>query len=47
VNTLVKPALMTFVAGLRAAIYVWIPLLIALAGGRAWRDLPLDLALAD
>jgi len=35
VNTLVKPALMTFVAGLRAAIYVWIPLLIALAGGAA------------
>ena len=33
VNTLVKPALMTFVAGLRAAIRVWLPLLIALAGG--------------
>ena len=33
VNTLVKPALMTFIAGLRAAILVWIPLLIALAGG--------------
>jgi uncharacterized membrane protein (DUF4010 family) len=41
VNTLVKPALMTFIAGLRAAILVWIPLLIALAGGAAvawmWR----------
>jgi uncharacterized membrane protein (DUF4010 family) len=32
VNTLVKPALMTFVAGLHAAILVWIPLLAALAG---------------
>jgi uncharacterized membrane protein (DUF4010 family) len=41
VNTLVKPALMTFVAGFRAAIRVWIPLLVALAGGAAvawmWR----------
>ena len=35
VNTLVKPALMTFVAGLTAAIRVWIPLLIALAAGAA------------
>ena len=35
VNTLVKPALMTFIAGLRAAILVWIPLLIAVAGGAA------------
>jgi uncharacterized membrane protein (DUF4010 family) len=35
VNTLVKPALMTSIAGFRAAIYVWIPLLIALAGGAA------------
>jgi uncharacterized membrane protein (DUF4010 family) len=33
VNTLVKPALMTFIAGMRAASLVWIPLLIALAGG--------------
>jgi uncharacterized membrane protein (DUF4010 family) len=33
VNTLIKPALMTFVAGLRAAMHVWIPLLIAIAGG--------------
>ncbi len=41
VNTLVKPALMTFIAGLRAAVLVWIPLLIALAGSAAvawmWR----------
>lgn len=41
VNTLVKPALMTFIAGLRAAMYVWIPLIVALAGGAAvawiWR----------
>jgi uncharacterized membrane protein (DUF4010 family) len=38
VNTLVKPALMTFIAGLRAAVLVWIALLIALAGGAvaAW-----------
>jgi uncharacterized membrane protein (DUF4010 family) len=35
VNTMVKPALMTFIAGLRAASFVWIPLLIALAGGAA------------
>ena len=33
VNTLVKPALMTTIAGLRAAIRVWIPLLFAIAGG--------------
>jgi hypothetical protein len=33
INTLVKPALMTFVAGLQAALPVWIPLLLALAGG--------------
>jgi uncharacterized membrane protein (DUF4010 family) len=33
VNTLVKPALMTFLAGLRASLLVWIPLLVALAGG--------------
>jgi uncharacterized membrane protein (DUF4010 family) len=41
VNTLVKPVLMTFIAGLRAASFVWIPLLVALAGGGAvawlWR----------
>ena len=41
VNTLVKPILMTFIAGLRAASLVWIPLLIALTGGAAvawiWR----------
>ncbi len=41
VNTLVKPALMTFVAGLAAAVRVWIPLIVALAGGAAvalmWR----------
>ena len=41
INTLVKPALMTFFAGLAAAIRVWIPLLLALAGGAAialmWR----------
>jgi uncharacterized membrane protein (DUF4010 family) len=41
INTLVKPALMTSIAGLRAASFVWIPLLIALAGGGAmawmWR----------
>jgi len=38
VNTLVKPAMMTAIAGLRAAMLVWIPLLIALAGGAlvAW-----------
>jgi uncharacterized membrane protein (DUF4010 family) len=38
VNTLVKPALMTFIAGLRAAALVWAALLIALAGGAvaAW-----------
>lgn len=33
INTLVKPALMTFVAGVQAALRVWIPLLVALAGG--------------
>jgi uncharacterized membrane protein (DUF4010 family) len=33
VNTLVKPALMTFLAGFRASLLVWVPLLIALAGG--------------
>lgn len=33
VNTLVKPALMTLIAGLRASIHVWISLLLALAGG--------------
>jgi len=41
VNTLVKPALMTFIAGLQAAIRVWIPLIVALTGGAAvawiWR----------
>ena len=41
VNTLVKPALMTFIAGLQAAIWVWIPLIVALTGGAAvawiWR----------
>jgi uncharacterized membrane protein (DUF4010 family) len=41
VNTLVKPALMTFIAGLRAALRVWIPLIVALAGAAAvawmWR----------
>jgi uncharacterized membrane protein (DUF4010 family) len=35
VNTIVKPALMTFIAGLRAAALVWLALLIALAGGAA------------
>jgi uncharacterized membrane protein (DUF4010 family) len=35
VNTMVKPALMTFIAGLRAASFVAIPLLLALAGGAA------------
>jgi len=33
VNTLVKPALMTFIAGFRAATRVWIPLLLAIVGG--------------
>lgn len=33
VNTCVKPALVTLTAGMRAAVRVWIPLLIALAGG--------------
>ena len=33
VNTLVKPALMTLIAGLRASIHVWVSLLLALAGG--------------
>ncbi len=41
VNTLVKPALMTFIAGLNAAMRVWIPLLVALAAAAAvaliWR----------
>lgn len=32
VNTLVKPALMTFVAGLRASLRVWIPALVAVGG---------------
>jgi len=38
VNTLVKPALMTSIAGFRAAVRVWIPLLLAIAGGAlaAW-----------
>jgi uncharacterized membrane protein (DUF4010 family) len=35
VNTLVKPSLMTLLAGSRAAIKVWIPLCIALAAGAA------------
>jgi uncharacterized membrane protein (DUF4010 family) len=33
VNTLVKPALMSVVAGFRTSIRVWIPLLIAIIGG--------------
>jgi uncharacterized membrane protein (DUF4010 family) len=41
VNTLVKPALMTFIAGLPAAMRVWIPLIVALAAAAAvawlWR----------
>ncbi len=41
VNTLVKPALMTFIAGLTAAVRVWIPLIAALVAGAAvawiWR----------
>jgi len=41
VNTLVKPVWMTFIAGIESAIWVWIPLLLALAGGAAaawiWR----------
>jgi len=41
VNTLVKPALMTSIAGLNASVRVWIALLLAIAGGAAaaliWR----------
>jgi uncharacterized membrane protein (DUF4010 family) len=33
VNTLVKPAIMTVMAGVRASIRVWIPLLAALGAG--------------